>query len=63
MKPFTFVAAIVFACVAVVHLVRIFCQWQVSINGVIIPQWLSIAAFLFSGFLSFMILHESRKHK
>ncbi|HUL01076.1 MAG TPA: hypothetical protein VLX29_09490 [Nitrospirota bacterium] len=61
MKPFTFIAAIVFGCIAVFHLVRIASHWQVSINGVIIPQWLSIPGCLVTGFLSCMLLYEARK--
>jgi membrane associated rhomboid family serine protease len=61
MKPFTHVAIAVFALVALLQLVRVLMGWDVSIAGVSIPAWASVAAFLVAAMLAVMLRRELRR--
>ena len=61
MKPFTTIAAIVLAIVALVHLVRLFAGWEVIIAGYVVPVWFSLPGFIVAGGLATMIRRESGK--
>jgi len=58
MKPFTTVAVIVFALVAVAHLLRLFYGWEVVVAGVVIPMWVSWLGLVVAGGLAVMIWRE-----
>ena len=60
MKPFTRLATLVFALVALIQLVRVVLGWEVSIAGVAIPAWASVIAFLVAATLAVMVHRESR---
>jgi hypothetical protein len=60
MKPFTTIAAVVFAFVAVMQLLRVILAWPVSINGVVVPVWASAIAFVIAAGLSLMLWRERR---
>ncbi len=59
MKPFTTIAVIVFAVMALVHLVRLFTGWEVIIAGYVVPVWFSLPALIVTGGLAFMIWREA----
>jgi hypothetical protein len=59
-KPVTFVAAVVFWLVAVAHLVRVVFGWEVDVNGVAIPSYLSVVACVVAGWLGYMVIRENR---
>ncbi len=61
MKPFTTIAVVVFSIIAVLHLLRLFFHWQITINGVIIPVWVSIPGFIITGVLAIMLRREAKK--
>lgn len=61
MKPFTTVAVVVFSIIAVVHLLRLFFHWQLTINGAIVPMWVSIPGFIITGVLAIMLQREAKK--
>ena len=61
MKPFTLIAIVVFACVALLQLVRFIEAWPVSINGLAVPLWASAFIFVVAVVLSVMLWHENRK--
>jgi hypothetical protein len=61
MKPFTTIAVVVFAIMALVHLVRLFTGWEIIIAGFVVPVWFSLPAFIIIGGLAFMIWREARK--
>jgi len=61
MKPFRTLAAVVFSVVAFMHLLRLYFHWQVTVNGIIVPLWVSIPGFIITGGLAFMILREAKK--
>jgi len=61
MKPFTLIAVVVFACVALLQLVRLIEAWPVSINGFTVPLWASAFIFVVATVLSVMLWRENRK--
>ena len=61
MKPFTTIGSIFFLIIAFIHLLRLIFGWEVIINGMIIPLWISVPGFLFMAGLAFMLWRESRK--
>jgi hypothetical protein len=60
-KPFTTISIIVFSIIAFMHLLRLFFGWEVIINGMIIPIWISVPGFLIAAGLALMLWIESRK--
>jgi fatty acid desaturase len=60
-KPFTILAVLVFALVALAHLLRLVYGWEATINGAMVPMWLSIVGLLIAGGLAVMLWRESRK--
>jgi len=60
MKPFTTVASVVFALVALAQLLRVLMAWEVSIAGLIVPYWISVLACLIAATLAFMVRRENR---
>jgi len=60
MKPFTVIAIVVFALVALLHLLRYFLGWEIIVNSASIPMWVSLPAFLIAGGLAFMLWREMK---
>jgi hypothetical protein len=60
MKPFTAIAAVVLALIAMLQLLRLILAWPVSVNGVLIPVWVSAIAFVVTAGLSVMLWRERR---
>lgn len=60
MKPFTTLAVIVFALIALIHLYRLIRPFEVIVHGMVVPQWVSIAGLVVAGTLAFMLRRESR---
>jgi hypothetical protein len=61
MKTFTTIAIIVFSLIAFMHLLRLLFVWEVTINGMIVPVWLSLLGFMISSGLALMLWRESRR--
>jgi hypothetical protein len=61
MKPFTFIAILIFALVAFLHFLRFIFNWEIIINGTYLPRWVSIFAIILPAFLAFMLWLEMRK--
>lgn len=61
MKPFSAIAAIVFALIAVLQLLRFVLGWQIVVNGVSIPLWASAVAFLVAAGLAAMVWREAHR--
>jgi len=59
-KPFTLIAAILFALAALLHVYRLFTHFQVVAGSHDIPQWASIVAILVAGILAYGLFRESR---
>ena len=61
MRPFTFIAVVVFGLVAVAHILRLFGDWEVTLNGMIVPRWVSVLGFVIAAGLAMMLWREMRK--
>jgi len=61
MKPFSTIAAVVFALVALLHLLRLVFGWQVVFNGWTVPMWLSWFGLFVAGALSVLVWREARR--
>ncbi len=61
MKPFTTIAAVIFALVALVHILRVFLGWEVTVSGMAVPMWASVAGLVIATGLAVMLLREARK--
>jgi hypothetical protein len=60
-KPFTMIAVVVFALVALVHLLRLAFGWEATINGAAVPMWASGLGLVIAGGLAAALWWESRK--
>jgi hypothetical protein len=60
MKPFTMIAVIVFALVALAHLLRLIAGFAVTVAGIAIPIWASGMGFIFAAVLALMVAREAR---
>lgn len=60
MKPFTTVATIVFAIIALAHLYRLISPFDVVVAGTVLPSWVSVAGALVASVLALMLWREAR---
>lgn len=60
-KPFTLLAVLVFAIVAVIHLLRLLFGWEVTISGAAVPLWASVLGIVIAAGLAAGLWWESRK--
>jgi hypothetical protein len=60
MKPFTNLAVLIFALMALVHLYRLVRPFEVSVGGTALPLWVSGAGVAVAGLLAIMVWRESR---
>jgi hypothetical protein len=58
MKLASLIACIIFAILAVAHLLRLIFQIEVVIGGVTIPLWVSIFGIIGPGVLSVLLYRE-----
>ena len=61
MKPFTAITVVLLALIAVVQLLRFVLGWEVTVNGLIVPIWLSGIAFVITAGLALMVWREARQ--
>jgi len=61
MKPFTIIAIAIFGLVSIMHLLRLVLGWEVIVNGMVIPMWISGVAFPVAAGLAFMLWREMSK--
>jgi hypothetical protein len=61
MKPFTTLAVILFALIALVHLLRLIRPFEMVVYGTILPQWVSAVGLIVSGTLAVMLWREARR--
>ncbi|HEX6603245.1 MAG TPA: hypothetical protein VF027_00005 [Sphingomicrobium sp.] len=59
-RPFTTIAAILFAIMALVHIYRLVTHFQIIVGSHSVPEWVSILAIVVTGGLSLMLFRESR---
>jgi hypothetical protein len=60
-KPFTMLAALIFAVVALVHLFRLWSQFRIVFGTHTVPVWVSIIGFLVPAILAVMLYREARR--
>lgn len=60
MRPFTTIAVLILMVVGVAHAIRLCLGWEITLNGIHIPVWLSGVAMIVTGGLSVMLWRESR---
>ena len=58
-KPFTKLAVAIFSLVALIHVLRLIFDWQVTISHVLIPMWVSIVGTLVAAVLAVMVKKEA----
>jgi membrane protein implicated in regulation of membrane protease activity len=61
MKPFTTIAVVIFALIAVMQLLRFILGWEITANGVTVPVWLSGIVFVIAAGLAVMLWRETRR--
>jgi hypothetical protein len=61
MKPVATIAVVFLALISLVQLARFLLRWDLIVDGVMIPVWLSAVAAVIVGGLSVMLWRESRR--
>ena len=61
MKPFTTIAAVIFALMALLHVYRIATQFQVIVGSQTIAQEVSWVALIVTAVLSYGLFREARR--
>ena len=61
MKPFTTITVVLLALIAAVQLLRFILGWEVIVNGLIVPVWLSGIVFVITAGLAVMVWREVRR--
>ena len=61
MKPFTTLAILLLAIIALVHVYRLVRPFEVVVSGTVIPQWVSIVGAIIGGGLALMLWRESKR--
>lgn len=60
MKTGSLLAFIVFVLVALAHVVRLVFNAEVTIDGTIIPQWVSVVGVIVPGLIAFLLWRERK---
>jgi magnesium-transporting ATPase (P-type) len=58
-KPFTTVAIVLFALIAVLHVLRLVFAWEVMIGNARVPMWASVLGAIVAGVLAVMVNREA----
>jgi hypothetical protein len=61
MRPFTTLAILLFALIALAHLYRLISPFDVVVHGTALPQWISAVGLIVAGGLAVMLWRESRR--
>ena len=59
-KPFTWIAAAIFAVIALAHIYRLVRPFEVTVGPCHLPQWVSGVAAIVTAGLSWMLCREAR---
>lgn len=60
-KPFTMLAAAIFALIALAHAYRLATGCEVVVNGTTVPMWLSWVGLVVAAGLAVMVWREARR--
>ncbi|HEY3198644.1 MAG TPA: hypothetical protein VGJ57_11600 [Nitrospirales bacterium] len=58
-RPFTTATIFLLGLIALLHVVRLLLGWEVTLNGVVIPMWVSAMGAIIAAVLAVMIKRES----
>jgi len=61
MKAVSIISALIFAIVAVMHVIRYFNGWVITVNGTDIPLWISIPGAVVPAILAVLLLCDCGK--
>jgi hypothetical protein len=61
MKPVTTIAVVLLALIASLQLLRFLLRWEVTIQGVMVPVWVSGVACLIAGAVAVLLWRDSRR--
>ena len=61
MKTGTLLAIVVFIVVAFAHLYRLVSGTEISLNGDIVPQWISVPGVLVPGLIAWLLWKDSKQ--
>jgi len=59
-KPFTLIAVVLLSLIALLQLLRFVLGWEVTVDGVTVPVWVSGIAFVIAAGLAVMVWRETR---
>ena len=59
-KPFTAIAAVIVVLMALVHVFRLAFGWEITIQGSVVPMWVSVLGTVIAGGLAVLLWRESR---
>ena len=60
MKAGSLLAIIVFTVVALAHLLRIIYATEITVDGTVIPEWISYPGLVFPALIAFLLWKESK---
>jgi hypothetical protein len=60
-KPFTLIAAVIFALMAVIHVIRLVTHFQVIVGSHVLPGWISLLGVLVPAALAWGLFREARR--
>jgi hypothetical protein len=60
-RTFSVMAGVIFALMALIHLVRIYFDWPIVISTLSIPMWVSWVGFVIAGGLAYFGLRAARR--
>jgi len=60
-QPISAIAAVLFALIGALQLVRFIMGWEVTVNGIAIPVWASGIVFVIAAALAIMLWREARR--
>jgi len=60
-RPFTLLAAVIFALMALVHLYRIVTHFQIILGSHVVPMSASYVAIAITGMLAVLLFRESQR--
>ena len=60
-RPFTLIAAVIFALMALIHAYRLFTHFQIVAGSHTLPMWLSIVAIVVTAILAVGLFREARR--
>ena len=63
MRLIPLIAVIIFTFVAIVQATRYFYGWEVTVNGTVIPLWVSLVGTLVPGLMAILLWQDAQKKK